>query len=270
MTGIIAVLSAFLACAPVEQPTVSHKMIRIATVEKQGGKASLSFDYTGEKYNLNNFASESDMDRFGVAEGDRVFAFMTLKAVGTYVNSTISLDSLVKAQTLPISVTQPSATMDSYYKFAVMEAAGLDLVGISSYPAIWSNGHIVCVAPLYYQPAGKPLPTFAIYPDSVKSDTLTMTLYANIPGNDVSMNPYYSQALLNIDLSEMRENTGNPVEQARRDSIMARLDNLGKNEIYVQISTLDVLYAENSKNPSNPQFIFPAKTSQTVKVKLDF
>lgn len=270
LTTIVALLSTLIACNEVDQPTVTHKMIRVATVAKNNSKAYLSFDYTGESYNIDNFKNEADFDDFKVKEGDRVFAFMTLKAVGSYLNSTITLDSLLKAEVIHISKTKPSPEMDSYYKFAVMELAGLELVGKESYPAIWSNGHVVCVAPQYFQPAGQPVPSFEIYPDSMKSDTLTMTLYATIPGNDISLNPYYSQVLLNFDLSELREQVTDPAEQAKRDTILARMDRLGKNKINVQISTLDVLYAENSKNLSSPQYIHPVKTSKTTQIDFDF
>ena len=246
-------------------------MIRVATVANENGKASLSFDYTGEKYYLTNFKSDADMDVNNVRNGDRVFAFMTLRAVGSYVNSTITLDSLTKIPNLPIAINKPSADdMDSFYQMSVMELAGIDLSGKESYPPIWNNGHHVCVAPVFFSPASEPNPVFSIWADSLRSDTLVMTLYANIPGNDYSLRPYYRQTMLNIDLSDLRLNVDNPIEQARRNAIMHELDSIGPTDIYVEISTLDVTYAANSKNQMYPTFINNIKQTRTVKVPFDF
>lgn len=267
----LTILSFLISCEPAEQPSVMHKMMRIASVSKENGKMKLSFDYTGESYNLSNFNTEADADANDVKVGDRVCAYMTLKAVGSYVNSVINLDSLTKLPSLTFATTKPKAdTMDSFYQLSVLEMVGLDLVGKDSYPTIWNNGHHVCVSPVYFSPVTQPNPTFAIWPDSVKSDTLMLKLYANIPGNDYSLRPYYRQSLLNIDISDIRSNISDPVEKARRDALMLSLDTLGKSEIYVEISTLDVTYAENSKNVSNPIFINNTKQVRTVKIPLDF
>jgi len=159
----------------------------------------------------------------------------------------------------------PSDTLNFYYKFSV------SLLGNTSYPAIWNTGHIINVTPVYFIPENARTPKFYFYPLEVLEDTLVVRLYSFIPDADISLNPDYTQTILNCDISTLANTVSDPVEQARRDIMLTSLRMQETDRIQVKIVTPDTLRAKNSKNEINPKYIQPVPgLPQTVQIPFDF
>ena len=240
----VFVTAALFSCKPLEQDTYYQTFYRIATVNYRLGTAYLTLDCTTDAYKPRNFKDTVDMQSFGLSAGDKIIAEFKIEAVGSMDNAVLTLESAKKISIQDIATEQPSDTLNFYYQ---MTKFGLtDVV----YPDIWAVGHVVTIAPTYYVPSSSSKAEFHLYPLRVQGDTLIMRLYSDIPEADNSLRPY-TQSLLCYDISSLRQQVSNPIEQERRDTILARLDRLEKDSITVHIVTPDTLRAKNSKNPAN-------------------
>ena len=254
----------FQACDPIEPSQYTEVLYRVGTVKLNNNRVTLVTDILNESLIFENVKDSSDLKRYQMQSGDRIIAGMTLTAQGSMNNNTITLD---QAWIIPISKVEnahPSDTMNHYYKFAVMKLNEL------TYPSLWSAGHIINMSPLYYIPKSDCKVEFHLYPIDVQNDTLFMRLYSDIPDCDISLDPDYTQTFINCDLSSLREPAANPTEQIRRDTILARLERLQKDEFSVCIMTPDTLRAKNSKNPNGPYLQTVPGLSVSTKVKFDF
>ena len=254
----------FQACDPIEPNTYTETLYRVGTIRLKNNKVSLVTDLLNEAFYMQNFSTEQDMKDNNIKDGERVIASLTLEAVGSMNNNTISLNELLIIPVSKVEDAHPADTMNHYYKFAVMQFNEL------TYPSIWSAGHIINLAPVFYVPKSDSKQEFHLYPIEVKNDTLFMRLYSDIPDCDVSLDPDYTQTFLNYDLSSLRNAAANPSEQERRDSILARLDRLHQDEFTVHIMTPDTLRAKNTKNPNGPYLQTVPGLPASTKVKFDF
>lgn len=232
------ILSAFIqACQKMEPSTYTETFYRVATVQYKNEKASLLIDYTGEKFNFSNFSTASDMRYFNVKDGDRAIVSMTLTAIGNITNNELSIDAFYKFPVDSLAKQRPASTLNYDCQFNVFYLFEL------KYPAIWSQGHFVNIAPIYYIPNEKCKADFYLYPLDVKDDTLQMRLYSDIPENDLSIRGYSSasQSLLCYDISSLRDSVPDPAEQAHRKDILKKLKNLNRDSIMVHIFQPDTL-----------------------------
>ncbi|MBO4267956.1 MAG: hypothetical protein J5869_01140 [Bacteroidaceae bacterium] len=258
----------FSGCGPAEQSTYTERIYRIGTVySDQTGTGIIpdKIDGIQESVFLTNFNNPSHLGRFGVNPGDRVLATMEFKAEGSADNSTVELIQFNKLKVQSLESRMPSDTLNFYYKFAV------SLLGTTSYPAIWNAGHIINVTPVFFIPENARDPKFYFYPVEVVEDTLVVRLYSLIPDDDVSLNPDYTQTILNCDISTLADPVSDPEEQARRNLMLASLRSLDTDRIQVRVVTPDTLRAKNSKNEINHKYVQPVPgVPQTVQIPFDF
>ena len=255
-------------CGPAEQSTFTERIYRIGTIySDQTGTGIIPdmIDGVQETIILTNFRNPSHLERFGVNPGDRVLATMEFKAEGSTDNSTIELLQVNKLDVQSLESRMPSDTLNFYYKFSV------SLLGKTSYPAIWNSGHIINVTPVFFIPEDARDPKFYFYPVEVLEDTLVVRLYSLIPDDDVSLNPDYTQTILNCDISSLADPVSDPAEQARRNLMLASLRMQGTDRIQVRVVTPDTLRARNSKNEINKKYLQPVPgLPQTVQIPFDF
>ena len=142
-----------------------------------------------------------------------------------------------------VEESKPIDTLNFYYYFAKFRLYTRD------YPSIWSEGHILNIAPVCHVDDDKNKSDYFLYPYDFIGDTLMCRLYSDIPDDDVSLNPAYRQTFLCYDMSSIRNAAANPDEQILRDTILARLDRVKEKQskITVIIGTPDTLRAKNSK-----------------------
>lgn len=260
----IATMAMVFSCDPMEQSTYTEPFYRIGTVRLVNGNASIKMDLTGESFSISNFRTESDMEKFGVSNNDRVFAAMTLEAVGSMSNAVITLDALSKIDTHTFAASQPSDTLNYYYQFTKFALYN------SEYPAIWNVGHLVNVIPTYFVPEEHEKAEFQLYPLSFENDTLTARLYSYIPDCDVSLNPNYTQSLLCFDVSSLRDSVTDSKSQEIRDTILARLERMENDKFTLTVITPDTLRAKNSK-AADKTYIQPLPgLPQSISVPFDF
>ena len=268
-SSLIALLYAGMilsSCEPLEPSTYTESFFRIASVSYKDGKASLLIDYTGEKYYFSNFSTQADMNRFNLKDGDRVLAGMTVSAVGNITNNKLTLDEVSKFPKNPIAESRPSDTLNYKYQFDV-----LNLINIQ-YPKIWSQGHLINMAPTYEVSSQGKKADFQLYPLGASNDTLVMKLFADIPDTVSSGNIFYEQKLLCYDLSTMRNPVSDPAENAYRDSLLSILANAGKDSITVHIFAADTLRQTwNTSNGIKERKYFPIpRASVSVSIPFDF
>lgn len=227
-----------LACDPLEPSTYTENFYRIATVQCSDGKASLLLDYTGEKYNLENFKTESDMKSFGLKNGDRIIAEIEVNAVGTMSNNKLTLKSVADTiSVLKLAKTQPADTLNYDYQFNVLWLVD------QRYPAIWSQGHLVNVAPIYYVPSNESVTGFYLYPMQMNRDTLEMRLYSYIPDNNLAIRGYASasQSLLCFDIASLRDSVADATEHKHRKDLLKDIEKLNQDSLMVHIFAPDTL-----------------------------
>ena len=268
-SSLVALLYAGMilsSCEPLEPSTYTESFFRIASVSYKDGKASLLIDYTGEKYYFSNFSTQADMNRFNLKDGDRVLAGMTVSAVGNITNNKLTLDEVSKFPKNPIAESRPSDTLNYKYQFDV-----LNLINIQ-YPKIWSQGHLINMAPTYEVSSQGKKADFQLYPLGASNDTLVMKLFADIPDTVSSGNIFYEQKLLCYDLSTMRNPVSDPAENAYRDSLLSILANAGKDSITVHIFAADTLRQTwNTSNGIKERKYFPIpRASVSVSIPFDF
>ena len=251
------------SCEPLEPSTASWMFHRVASVQYKNGKASLLIDYTGETYKITNFSTQADMKRFGVKNGDRVIAEMTRTAVGNVLNDEITLDRIVYTYpTLAIDESRPSDTLNYRFLFRTLDLGDL------TYPSAWAQGHIVNVTPVYVMSTPDEVPNFHLYPLGVKSDTLVMQLYAEIPDTITKWDS--QQSLLCFDISTMRDSVPNPTENRYRDSLMNLLDATNSQNITVQIYSADTLREKWLVNDSVQEKKYVTIRHQVVSTSIPF
>ena len=228
--------SAFiLACGPMEPSEYTENFYRIASVNYVDGKASLKFDYTGEKYTIDNFQTKADMNRFGLKHGDRIIAGLQYYAISSI--GKISLLSVAQYPILKLEESRPADTLNHDCQFS-----RLDIPGVS-YPAIWSQGHLVNLAPIYYIPNQNCKTEFKLYPLQMNNDTLEMRLYSYIPDNDLSIRGYASasQSWLCYDISSIKDSVADPDEYNHRKQILSEISKLKGDSMMVHIFQPDTL-----------------------------
>lgn len=263
IAGILSVcaLTAVLnSCDPLEPSTYSEQFYRYGTVNYSAGKASLLIDYTGENYKFSNFKDTMDMVNFEVKNGDRVLAQMTLSAVGNMSNNEINIDKFAVMKTIALKDTLPADTLNYVYYFYKHRL--LDV----TYPEIWSQGHFINIAPVFYQDKGA---DFMLYPEEVKNDTLRLRMYSYIPENNrttVSLN----QTLCCFDLSTLADSVPDSTEHARRTAMMQQLRKIGKSEIPVLVMQPDTMRGTLLLDSGNAMYRTLAGDPVSTKITLDF
>ena len=268
-SSLVALLYAGMilsSCEPLEPSTYTESFYRIASVRYKDGKASLLIDYTGETYYFSNFSTQADMNRFNLKDGDRVIAGMTVSAVGNIANNKLTLDEVSKFAKNAVAQSRPSDTLNYKFQFDV-----LNIIKIQ-YPKIWSQGHLVNMAPTYEVSSQGKSVQFHLYPLGASNDTLTMKLFADIPDTVSSQNIFYEQKLLCYDISTMRNPVSDPKENAYRDSLLTLLANAGKDSITVQILAADTLrQIWNTSNGIKERKYFPIpRAAVSVSIPFDF
>ena len=231
----VLMVSAFIvSCDPMEPTTYTDTFHRIASVKYKDGKASLLIDCTGENYIFSNFSTQADMDHFGLKDGDRIIARMTLEAVGHITNNKLYLDEVVrKYPKVKLAESKPADSLNYAFRFST-----LSLISVV-YPEAWSQGHILNIAPEYYVSEGNKKADFKLYPDKVQGDTLIMNLYADIPDTVTVLS--MQQTFLCYDLASLRDPVSDPVEQAHRDTLLNQLTRLKQDSINVLVYAPDYM-----------------------------
>lgn len=253
----------FQSCEPLEPSTSSWMFHRIASVQYKDGKASLLIDYTGETFRIENFNTSADMKSFGVKNGDRVIAEMTRTAVGNVLNDKITLNRIVyEYPTIAIDETRPSDSLNFRYMFRKLD------LGSITYPYAWSQGHIVNVTPMYITSTADIVPQFHLYPLDVKTDTLVMQLYAQIPETITKWES--QQSILCFDISTLRDSVPNPAEKSYRDSLLNLLSATNKDSITVQIFSADTLRERWLVNDSIEEKKYVTIRHQVVSTSIPF
>ena len=249
-----------LSCEPMEPSSYTEYFYRIASVNLSEGKASLKFDYTGEKYVLDNFKTKTDMDRFELSHGDRILARLEYSAIGSV--GKITLKSADVYPTYKLAESRPADTLNNDCRFSTLK------IWEVQYPAIWAQGHLVNMAPIYYVPNLKYKNEFYLYPLQMKQDTLEMRLYSYIPDNDLSLRGFYepAQTWLCYDISSLRDSVADIDEFNHRKQILNQIDKLKGDSMMVHIfqpdtlwGMLDTIYYER----------YP-RVSVSVKIPRDF
>ncbi len=238
LAAVCAILS--VSCEPLEPSTYYERFYRIGTVKLNslGTKAYITMDAIGddepESFDLRNFRTQADMEKFGVKNNDRVIAVMDFNAVGTMYNNQITLDKLQKLEISKFAGRKPADTLNYNYHFYPFT-----LVNVK-YPSIWAVGHIVNIAPIYYIPESGAEAEFQLDPVVFRNDTLFARLYSYIPDIDISQ-AQASQSLLCFDMASLREPSDDAVNQNIRTSILEGLSKLKKDSFILTIVTPDSL-----------------------------
>ena len=217
LTAALAASALFVSCEPLEPSTREDTFYRIASVSYKDGDASLLLDYTGESYKFSNFSTKSDMNRFGVQNGDRVIAEITMTAVGTVTNNTLTLNRVIKYPKYALSESLPADSLNYGFRFC-----SLNLVSVI-YPTAWTQGHVLSIAPEYYSSHKGVKPAFKLYPSKVVGDTLMLNLFCDMPDTLTVWDT--EQAFVNFDISTLRDQVSDQAEQNHRDSLRKIIDN---------------------------------------------
>lgn len=264
------------ACDPLEPSTLSENFFRIATVVYKEGRVGFYTDYDHELFFPANFRDTTDAVSAGLSDGLHVKVWFTLDAIGSLDNNTITLNGFKKIDNTRLADQKPSDTLNHYYYFAKYNLTHDILSKDDSYtdylyPSVWAEGHIVNIAPTYFVPDASDKAEFRVYPYNMSNDTLFLRLYSYIPTCDISINPDYTQTLLSLDMSSIRDNAANPSEQELRDTILARIDRLNTGRIVVRIATPDTLRALNSNSKDN-RYVQPApnRSTEPITIPIDF
>ena len=276
LAACIASAATLVSCDPMEPSTYSENFFRVATVKHKDGVTAFYSDYAHEYYYPRNVRDTAVASESGLKKDMRVKAWFKYDAIGSIDNGELNMIGFSVIEPTKFVGYKPADTLNSYFYFAEFDLShnilGRDAkVETYIYPPVWNEGHIVNVAPTYFVPQDSDKADFYLYPLEVINDTLTMRLYSYIPTCDVSLNPVYTQKLLSLDISSIRNSADNPVEQERRDTILARLDRLGKSKIYVKVLPPDSTRAKNSRNP-NGQFKrnVPGYPTDPISIPFDF
>lgn len=223
-----------ISCKPMEPSTYYEEFYRFGTVQFKDNRASLLIDYSGETYYFKNFVSEYDMKVFDVKPGDRVLAGMSLNAIGSIFDNEITLNKVFKYPTYKLAQTQPSDSIDNYkyelIKYSLNKNSAYTYI---NYPKAWSQGHLLNMVASYNISSENVEGQFSLYPVEVNNNTLVMRLYSNIP--DTLPASYVKYTFLCYDLSSLRDSVADPIEQAKRDTILSRLEKISMDTINIEI-----------------------------------
>lgn len=240
LSGLVmlsAVIATVVSCDPMEPSTYYEQFFRIGTVRLNSqGNASIVMDAIGdddpESFDIRNFRTRSDMEKFGVRDSDRVVAVMDFNATETMYNNQITLNRLQKLEISKFADRKPADTLNFDYYFR-----RFTLVNVA-YPGIWATGHIVNIAPVYYVSENAAPAEFYLDPVVLRHDTLFARLYSRIPGTDHSQ-LRATQSLLCFDMASLREPGGDADNQNIRNSILAGLK--GRSSFTLTVVTPDSL-----------------------------
>ena len=266
----LCIASAVLqSCEPLEPSTYTETFFRIGTFKYVKGKPVFNTDYVHESFIFDNVKDSAAMAKLNAKDGDRFRVSVTLDAVGSMSNNTLTLNQAVPIKIRRIEKKQPCDTLNFFYYFAKFDMVSL------TYPSIWSEGHIVNIAPVCFVPRENSKADFYLTPVDFTNDTLVLRLYSDMPECDVSLNPQYYQKLLCYDISSIRDSASTPQDQVIRDTIWARMDRLEQEKIVVKITTPDTVRAKNSKvfdeSGKNIPYLRPVPgLPATTVIDLDF
>lgn len=274
ITRIIFALSAvsalLVSCDPMEPSTYTETFFTIGTVQYTKEKASLLVDCTGETYYFSNFVTEDDMHRFGVRHGDRVIAGMTLNAIGNIFNNVLYMNDIIKYSTFDLPDFRPSDSIHNYrYQLQQYTLNANSAYTKTTYPKAWSQGHIVNMIPAYNVSSDVIEGKFYLYPLEVSNNTLVMKLYSDIP--DTLPANYSKSTLLCFDMSSLRKQVADSLEQAHRDSILTQLEDLNLDTINVEIQEPNIMRDiwKTKDGIIQRQYYNPWATA-TLKLPFDF
>ncbi|MBR4792214.1 MAG: hypothetical protein IK038_00975 [Bacteroidaceae bacterium] len=238
----VSLISALvISCEPMEPSTYTEDFYRFGTVQYKDNKASLHIDYSGETYYFTNFASQWDMDRFDVKDGDRVLAGMTLNAIGSIFDNKLTLNKVFKYPIYNLAQKQPSDSIDNFmYSMIQYKLNQNSAYTYITYPKAWCEGHLVNMVASYNISNENVEGNFSLYPVEFNdNNTLIMTLYSNIP--DTLPAAYTKYTFLCYDMASMRDSIANPFERAKRDTILSRIEKTGQDTINVEIHEPDIM-----------------------------
>ena len=265
LTAALAASALFVSCEPLEPSTREDTFYRIASVSYKDGDASLLLDYTGESYKFSNFSTKSDMNRFGVQNGDRVIAEITMTAVGTVTNNTLTLNRVIKYPKYALSESLPADSLNYGFRFC-----SLNLVSVI-YPTAWTQGHVLSIAPEYYSSHKGVKPAFKLYPSKVVGDTLMLNLFCDMPDTLTVWDT--EQAFVNFDISTLRDQVSDQAEQNHRDSLLTQLEALKKERINVKVTAprfMRVKMFKTSGEVSEISLVNYPSPTVTVSLPFDF
>ena len=265
LTAALAASALFVSCEPLEPSTREDTFYRIASVSYKDGDASLLLDYTGESYKFSNFSTKSDMNRFGVQNGDRVIAEITMTAVGTVTNNTLTLNRVIKYPRYALSESLPADSLNYGFRFC-----SLNLVSVI-YPTAWTQGHVLSIAPEYYSSHKGVKPAFKLYPSKVVGDTLMLNLFCDMPDTLTVWDT--EQAFVNFDISTLRDQVSDQAEQNHRDSLLTQLEALKKERINVKVTAprfMRVKMFKTSGEVSEISLVNYPSPTVTVSLPFDF
>ena len=265
LTAALAASALFVSCEPLEPSTREDTFYRIASVSYKDGDASLLLDYTGESYKFSNFSTKSDMNRFGVQNGDRVIAEITMTAVGTVTNNTLTLNRVIKYPRYALSESRPADSLNYGFRFC-----SLNLVSVI-YPTAWTQGHVLSIAPEYYSSHKGVKPAFKLYPSKVVGDTLMLNLFCDMPDTLTVWDT--EQAFVNFDISTLRDQVSDQAEQNHRDSLLTQLEALKKERINVKVTAprfMRVKMFKTSGEVSEISLVNYPSPTVTVSLPFDF
>ena len=265
LTAALATSALFVSCEPLEPSTREDTFYRIASVSYKDGDASLLLDYTGESYKFSNFSTKSDMNRFGVQNGDRVIAEITMTAVGTVTNNTLTLNRVIKYPKYALSESLPADSLNYGFRFC-----SLNLVSVI-YPTAWTQGHVLSIAPEYYSSHKGVKPAFKLYPSKVVGDTLMLNLFCDMPDTLTVWDT--EQAFVNFDISTLRDQVSDQAEQNHRDSLLTQLEALKKERINVKVTAprfMRVKMFKTSGEVSEISLVNYPSPTVTVSLPFDF
>ena len=238
----VSLISALvISCEPMEPSTYTEDFYRFGTVQYKDNKASLHIDYSGETYYFTNFASQWDMDRFDVKDGDRVLAGMTLNAIGSIFDNKLTLNKVFKYPIYNLAQRQPSDSIDNFmYSMIQYKLNQNSAYTYITYPKAWCEGHLVNMVASYNISNENVEGNFSLYPVEFNdNNTLIMTLYSNIP--DTLPAAYTKYTFLCYDMASMRDSIADPFERAKRDTILSRIEKTGQDTINVEIHEPDIM-----------------------------
>lgn len=253
-----------LSCDPIEPAKYTYSCYRVATVQEKDGKASLQLDYTSESYLYKNFSNVDHMRMFDVTKGERVIADITHQMTdGIMEKSTVN--QLHKVKTLKLATNKPSDTLNFFYDFKPFKLADFE------YPAIWTQGHILNLAPIYYAKNENSKVEFSLYPVSLNEDTLLFRMYSDIPSSAIKSatdNPY--QNLLCFDIASLRDSLSDPAEHQHRKDIMNSLDNLSLEKIVIEVTLPDTMRTKVLRQDSLQEYLLRPTYSLCTTMNFDF
>ena len=269
--AVCAASAIILSCEPMEPDSYTENFYQIATVKFSNNKASLLMDVSGNRFYPKNFSTQTDMDRFEVKNGDRVIAIMTLYAVGNIANNELTVNNLYRYPTFALAESKPADSIYNYRYYLEKKTFNKGSAYTQlTYDKAWAQGHLVNFMPEYSISKQDVEAEFYLYPVEVnENNTLVMTLYSNIP--DTLPAKYSDYSFVSFDLSTLRNQVADSIEQVRRDSILTKLERLNRDTINVEIHQPEIMRDlwKTSEGVIEKQYYNP-RSYTTVRIPFDF